>query len=133
MHVHFQETLRFCGAELHPLAVDAWGLRTEALWEWKDSPAFLCVTTSHQFPFGERCTVSGTAAGLHVVARFDEVVFDTGTLAALMAGGALLHPVERHAIRKGPYASHAMLSFGHLPESRIQEGVRRLRRILAPL
>jgi len=50
----------------------------------------------------------------------------------LARAGVLAHPVERHAIRKGEHLDQLILGFGNLPESRIREGVRRMRGVLEP-
>ena len=82
--------------------------------------------------FQGRCTCLGTSGGLQLVADFGPLQFTAELLEALEAGGVLLYPVERHAIRKGRYGNRVLLGFGNLPEPRIREGVRRMVRILGP-
>lgn len=80
--------------------------------------------------FGGRCEVAGAAAGLHVPVRFPGLAFDGALTDRLEAAGVRVHPVERHAIRPGRHLDQVILGFGNLPDSRIEEGVRRLRRAL---
>ena len=82
--------------------------------------------------FGGRCACSGTSAGLHLLATFAGRAFTPALLEALAQAGVLAHPVERHAIRKGEHLDQLILGFGNLPESRIREGVRRMRGVLEP-
>lgn len=83
--------------------------------------------------FGDRCALSGTSTGLHIVAAFNGIDFTKKIMDELEPAGVRLHPIERHAIRKGHHAHQAIMGFGNLPESRILEGVRRLRRALDSL
>jgi GntR family transcriptional regulator/MocR family aminotransferase len=52
LHLHFQATLRHCGARLQPLPVDRDGLCTAGLAELPGRPGLVFVTPSHQFPTG---------------------------------------------------------------------------------
>lgn len=80
--------------------------------------------------FGDRWAVAGAATGLHLVARFPGLAFDPALTERLEAAGVRVHPVERHAIRQGRYLDQVILGYGNLADSRIEEGVRRLRRAL---
>jgi GntR family transcriptional regulator/MocR family aminotransferase len=80
--------------------------------------------------FGAHCLISGTAAGLHVVARFPGITFTEALVNDLESAGVRVHPVTHHAILPGTYRDQVILGFGNLPDSRIEEGVRRLQRVL---
>jgi GntR family transcriptional regulator / MocR family aminotransferase len=73
--------------------------------------------------FGDRVEVLGSAAGLHLCARFRGVRFTRALLERIRQAGAMVHPVEEHAIRKGRWADTLILGFGMLTPARIQEGV----------
>lgn len=51
IHLHFQGTLRSCGASLHPVPVDESGMITSMIPRGEDA-RLLFVTPSHQFPLG---------------------------------------------------------------------------------
>jgi len=74
--------------------------------------------------FGPRAEVLGSAAGLHLCARFRGVRFTPALLAEIEKAGAKVYPVEEHAIVKGRWADTLILGFGMLRPARIQEGVR---------
>ncbi|HVP19923.1 MAG TPA: PLP-dependent aminotransferase family protein [Spirochaetia bacterium] len=74
--------------------------------------------------FGRRIELLGSAAGLHLCARFRGVRFTAALLARIEEAGAKVYPVEEHAIRKGAWADTLILGYGMLTPARIQEGVR---------
>jgi GntR family transcriptional regulator / MocR family aminotransferase len=80
--------------------------------------------------FGGQVQVLGSAAGLHLCARFRGVSFTRGLLADIEARGARVYPVEDHAIRKGRWRDTLILGYGMLTARRINEGVVILKRCL---
>ena len=77
--------------------------------------------------FGARAVVLGSAAGLHLCARFRGIRFTPALLSRIEAAGAKVYPVEEHAIRKGRWADTLILGYGMLTPQRINEGIRILR------
>ena len=74
--------------------------------------------------FGDGVEVLGSAAGLHLCARFRGTRFTGALLARILKAGAKVYPVEEHAIRKGRWSDTLILGFGMLTPARIEEGVR---------
>jgi GntR family transcriptional regulator / MocR family aminotransferase len=78
--------------------------------------------------FGDRVEVLGSAAGLHLCARFAGVRFTAGLLARIEKAGVKVYPVEEHAIRKGRWADTLILGYGMLDAHGIREGIAALAR-----
>jgi GntR family transcriptional regulator/MocR family aminotransferase len=75
---------------------------------------------------GERLAVIGSAAGLHVCARFgDHRLDDEAVTRAARAAGVAVQPLSRYSIaaRRAP---GLVLGYGAIGHTRIDEGVRRL-------
>ncbi len=73
--------------------------------------------------FGPSAEVLGSAAGLHLCARFRGTRFTAALLSRIEEAGAKVYPVEEHAIRAGRWTDTLILGFGMLTPSRIEEGV----------
>ena len=74
--------------------------------------------------FGSDFTVSGEAAGLHMVAEFRGVRFSAALLAAMRARGVRAVPVEHHSLRNdGAHAHQLILGYAHLSEQAMERGV----------
>ena len=82
--------------------------------------------------FGDRVEVLGSAAGLHLCARFRGIRFTDALIARILQAGARVYPVEEHAIRKGRWSDTLILGFGMLTPPRIEEGVRVLAAVAGP-
>jgi len=80
--------------------------------------------------FGGGVQILGSAAGLHVCARFHRVRFTPALLARIEEAGARAYPVEDHAIRKGRWTDTLILGYGMLTPARIEEGVEALKSAL---
>lgn len=88
----------------------------------------LCLLESLQRHFGNGFTVSGQAAGLHLVAAFPGVRFTDAVLANMRARGVMAVPVERHSLRRdGAHAHELILGYAHLSEREMERGVCALR------
>ena len=82
--------------------------------------------------FGDNFTVSGQAAGLHLVAGFPGIRFSDGVLAAMRAQGVRAVPVEHHSLcRNGAHAHELILGYAHLSEQSMERGVHALRGAIA--
>jgi len=83
--------------------------------------------------FGPRAEVLGSAAGLHLCARFRGVRFTAGLVSRIERAGAKVYPVEEHSIRKGRWEDTLILGYGMQSPRRLAEGIRVLARVLAPV
>jgi GntR family transcriptional regulator/MocR family aminotransferase len=84
-----------------------------------------------QVAFGERVTLFGISTGLHLVARFQGVIFTEETMQRLQNAGVRVYPVDVRAFHRGAHLDKCILGYGHLAKATLQEGVRRLRLALA--
>lgn len=83
--------------------------------------------------FGDRFTVGGQAAGLHLVAGFPGIHFSDEVLAAMRMQGVQAVPVEHHSLcSDGAHAHELILGYAHLSEQSMERGVHALREALAP-
>ena len=83
--------------------------------------------------FGDRFTVGGQAAGLHLVAGFPGIHFSDEVLAAMRMQGVQAVPVEHHSLcSDGVHAHELILGYAHLSEQSMERGVHALREALAP-
>jgi GntR family transcriptional regulator / MocR family aminotransferase len=73
--------------------------------------------------FGPSVEILGSAAGLHLCARFRGFRFTPALLARIEEAGVKVYPVEEHAIRKGRWADTLILGYGMLTPARIREGI----------
>ena len=76
--------------------------------------------------FGPAAEVLGSAAGLHLCARFPGRRFTDRLLRAVEEAGAKVYPVEEHAIRKGRWEDTLILGYGMQSPRRLEEGIRAL-------
>jgi GntR family transcriptional regulator / MocR family aminotransferase len=81
--------------------------------------------------FGRSAEVLGSAAGLHLCARFRGVRFTPKLVAALERDGVRIYPVAEHAIREGTWEDTLVFGYGMLDGARLEEGVALLSRGLA--
>jgi len=80
--------------------------------------------------FGSRVEVLGSAAGIHLCARFRGVRFTEDLLARIERAGARFPPVEEHALRKGRFRDTILIGYGMMDDARLREGVEILFRCL---
>ena len=73
--------------------------------------------------FGPRAEVLGSAAGLHLCARFRGMRFTAGLIGRIEKAGARVYPVEEHAIRKGRWVDTLILGYGMQSPRRLEEGI----------
>lgn len=76
--------------------------------------------------FGETVAVSGDSTGLHLVATFRDVRFDSETQARMAKAGVEADAVDEFALGKPRHPGALTLGYGHLEMAQIEEGVRRL-------
>jgi GntR family transcriptional regulator / MocR family aminotransferase len=73
--------------------------------------------------FGTKVEILGSAAGLHLCARFRGTRFTPSLLARIEEAGVKVYPVEEHAIRKGRWVDTLILGYGMLTHAQIKEGI----------
>jgi len=76
--------------------------------------------------FGDAVAISGHSTGLHLVATFRGVRFDSATRARLSAHGVAADAVDAFALGRPRHPGALALGYGHLPLAEIDEGARRL-------
>lgn len=76
--------------------------------------------------FGERISISGEYAGMHLLATFDRELGENDIL-AMQNNGVDIDLVEDYAILKGKHRNQLVLGYGELSLTQIEEGVRRLK------
>lgn len=73
--------------------------------------------------FGNRTELLGSAAGLHLVARFPDCHFTGSVLEGIATAGARFYPVETHAIRAGRHTDKLLIGYGNLSREAIAAGI----------
>jgi GntR family transcriptional regulator/MocR family aminotransferase len=80
--------------------------------------------------FPGRLRLLGRTTGLHLVAAFEDVVFDAARIRALRSAGVGLFPVEDCAIRKGDHTREVVMGYSHLSVEEIEAGVALMKKAL---
>jgi len=80
------------------------------------------ITTLQQL-FSDQVEIVGDASGLHLVARFPQVIFTPETIAAIERAEVRVYPVERHAIAKDQHRHEIILGYSHLSPAQIEQGI----------
>ncbi|MEK8131605.1 PLP-dependent aminotransferase family protein [Paenibacillus filicis] len=80
--------------------------------------------------FGSRVSISGDAAGLHLIAKLSGRKFDAFTAAQLEERNIIIYPAERYTIAKGKYEESLIMGFGNVTEAQIAEGVKTIAELL---
>lgn len=82
--------------------------------------------------FGDRAEVFGYGAGMHIVARFRDIVFTDDLVNRIRENGVILSPdIERVSHIKGNHLGEIPLGYTNLTEEQIRKGLGILRRTLA--
>ena len=82
-----------------------------------------CLVTALKDAFGDRVSILGAAAGLHIVAAFQGIAFSKETLGKLKDAGVIVYPVEEHCIQKGLHTDQVIMGYGNLDEMHIKQGI----------
>lgn len=80
--------------------------------------------------FGEKVTVYGFHAGMHIVAEFEGGSFPEETIQQLLNRGIYVVPVEKHAIVKGNHSSQIILGYASLCYDDMERGLEILKEVL---
>ncbi|AOT71485.1 MocR-like pyridoxine biosynthesis transcription factor PdxR [Geosporobacter ferrireducens] len=77
--------------------------------------------------FPDKYVVKGHAAGLHLVAEFQNVSFTEAVLEKIMQQKVKVYPVEKYTIHKGKHSNKLIIGYGHLSTAEIAEGIKRIK------
>lgn len=80
--------------------------------------------------FPEEVHIIGEAAGLHIVAQFDHLIFTPELMNKLEKAGVSVISVEEHAIIKGVHSNQIILGYAHLNQEELTKGLLRLKQVL---
>ncbi|WP_042163693.1 PLP-dependent aminotransferase family protein [Paenibacillus gorillae] len=80
--------------------------------------------------FGSGVTISGDAAGLHLIAKLSGHKFDSRTAAQVEEQNIKIYPAERYTITKGKYEESLIMGFGNVTETQIAEGIKTIAELI---
>jgi GntR family transcriptional regulator/MocR family aminotransferase len=80
--------------------------------------------------FGDRVTIHGGGAGMHIVAEFEGAVFSEEQIRKLLQAGVYVVPVERHSLTKGDHRNQIILGYASLTEEDMKRGLDILKEIM---
>lgn len=80
--------------------------------------------------FFDECEIEGQATGLHLVAKFKNILFTNELIKRILQQKVKVYPVEKYAINKGKHKNEIILGYGHLSVSEITEGINRLAEVI---
>ena len=84
--------------------------------------------------FDGQYEILGQAAGLHIVIKFNNIIFTEELIKKLTIYHVKIYPVEDYTIRKsGRYSNQIILGYAHLTFTEITEGVKILRDVIKNL
>jgi len=89
-----------------------------------------CLVDALHEAFGERVSIWGASAGLHIVSAFPGIRFTPALLAQIKDYGVRLYPVEDHAIAPGQHEDKVILGYGNLSEAEILAGIAKWKEVL---
>ncbi len=102
---------------------------------WKMKKEYLkkrqAVIDNLNINFPNSYTVKGHAAGLHLIAEFDDVIFTEELLSKIANEKVKVYPVEGYAINKGSHCNKILLGYGHLSIKEIEDGIGRIKQALS--
>lgn len=81
--------------------------------------------------FPGQVKVHGAPVGMHIVAEFDQITFSPELIERLKAAKVAIVPVENHTLVKGKHLSQIILGYAHLSPERMEQGLMRLKAVLA--
>jgi GntR family transcriptional regulator/MocR family aminotransferase len=76
--------------------------------------------------FGDQVTISGSNAGLHLVASFNKITFDAETLNNIQQAGLEIASVNKHMLNSSietQYNNALVLGYGNTPIDKIEIGI----------
>lgn len=88
------------------------------------------LTDNLDIYFPDEYIVKGQSTGLHLVVKFENVIFTEEVLKKIMKQKVKVYPVEKYALKKGKHMNEIILGYGHLSIEEIEEGVKRLKKAI---
>jgi len=82
-----------------------------------------CLIELLSIYFGEHVRIHGTAAGMHVVAEFEDTVFTEERIRRLLQAGVYVVPVENHSLIKGSHSNQIILGYAGLTRDAMVRGL----------
>lgn len=79
--------------------------------------------------FPGQITVHGEAAGMHIVAEFEKIIFSPGLIRQIRDKGVYIVPVERHSILGG-HANQIILGYAQLNQEEMECGLLKLKQCI---
>jgi len=73
--------------------------------------------------FGKHVRIYGAAAGMHVVAEFENAVFTDERIRRLLQAGVYVVPVESHSLTKGTHTNQIILGYAGLQKEAMVRGL----------
>lgn len=86
------------------------------------------VISNLSLNFPGKFQIEGQAAGLHLVASFNNISFTEEVLKKIQQESVKVYPVEKYAIHKGNHTNKIILGYGHLSINEIEEGIKRIKK-----
>ena len=80
--------------------------------------------------FGDRVTIHGGGAGMHIVAEFEGTEISEEQIRNLLQAGVYVVPVERHSLTKGNHCNQIILGYASLTEEDMIRGLNILKEIM---
>lgn len=77
--------------------------------------------------FGEQVHIHGAAAGMHLVAELDGVIFSEEQMQTLLSSGVYVVPVERHSLTRGTHENQIILGYAGLTREQMEGGLKILK------
>lgn len=73
--------------------------------------------------FGDRVTIHGGGAGMHIVVEFEGATFSEEHMRKMLQAGVYVVPVERHSLTKGNHCNQIILGYASLTEENMKQGL----------
>ena len=89
-----------------------------------------CLTRALKHRFGDRVEVLGNTAGMHLMVRFRDVVFDAGLKHAIETAHLDIEYLDDYSLSSTKPTESIILGYGNLSETQIEEGILRLSRVI---
>lgn len=81
--------------------------------------------------FPDQYRIHGGSAGMHAVLELEDIIFTPELIKRILNAGVYVVPVEEHAIVKGLHKNQIILGYAHLTPHEMEEGLKRIRDVIA--
>ncbi len=89
-----------------------------------------CLISALEQRFGQRASIIGDAAGLHVMVRFDTFLSEADLIKKALASGVGLVGASSYYMENAPEPAAYLIGYADLSESKIKEGIKQLAAII---